>query len=43
VSQAETSKTIYGNRLTNATLTLIEPFPVGLVITLISAAFLRRT
>ena len=30
------------NPLINARLTFIEPFPVGLAITLISAAILRR-
>jgi hypothetical protein len=33
---------LYDNPLTNAALTFIEPFPVGLVMTLISAAILRR-
>jgi hypothetical protein len=35
-------KAIYDNPLTNAAMTFIEPFPVGLVITLISAAILRK-
>ena len=35
-------KELYKNPLLNAALTFIEPFPIGLVITLISAAFLRR-
>jgi hypothetical protein len=35
-------KQLYDNPLTNAAMTFIEPFPVGLVITLISAAILRR-
>jgi hypothetical protein len=34
--------TMYQNPLINAAMTFIEPFPVGLVITLISAAILRR-
>jgi Protein of unknown function (DUF4199) len=32
----------YKNPLFNAAMTFIEPFPVGLVITLLSAAILRR-
>jgi hypothetical protein len=35
-------KEMYKNPLLNAALTFIEPFPIGLVITLISAAVLRR-
>jgi len=35
-------KVMYKNPLFNAAMTFIEPFPVGLVITLISAAILRR-
>jgi len=30
------------NPLVNAAFTFIEPFPVGLILTLISAAILRR-
>jgi hypothetical protein len=30
------------NPLLNSTMTFIEPFPVGLIVTLISAAILRR-
>jgi hypothetical protein len=33
---------MYNNPLYNAALTFLEPFPVGLLITLISAAILRR-
>jgi hypothetical protein len=33
---------LYENPLFNAAMTFIEPFPVGLVITLISAAILRK-
>jgi hypothetical protein len=33
---------MYKNPLVNAALTFIEPFPIGLVITLISSAILRR-
>jgi hypothetical protein len=35
-------KDMYDNPLINAAMTFIEPFPVGLVITLLSAAFLRK-
>jgi hypothetical protein len=35
-------KNMYKNPLFNAALTFIEPFPVGLVITLFSAAVLRK-
>lgn len=40
--QAETFKKMYDNPLANACLTYIEPFPVGLLMTLISAGILRR-
>ena len=33
---------MYDNPLLNAAMTFIEPFPVGLGITLISAAVLRK-
>jgi hypothetical protein len=42
VEQAKKFKEMYDNPLINAALTFIEPFPVGLVITLISASGLRR-
>ena len=35
-------KELYENPLFNAAMTFIEPFPVGLLITLISAAVLRK-
>ena len=35
-------KELYKNPFFNAVLTFIEPFPIGLVITLISAVILRR-
>jgi hypothetical protein len=38
----EKFKLMYANPLINAAMTFIEPFPVGLVITLISAAVLRK-
>src|SRR6202140_1718194 len=42
VEQVKKYKQMYDNPLINAALTFIEPFPIGLVITLISAAVLRR-
>ena len=35
-------KALYDNPVTNAAITFIEPFPVGLVVTLVSAGILRR-
>jgi Protein of unknown function (DUF4199) len=40
--QIESFKQAYDNPLTNAAYTFIEPFPVGLLVTLISARVLRR-
>jgi hypothetical protein len=42
VLKAQLAKQHYENPLFNAAYTFIEPFPVGLVITLISAAVLRK-
>ena len=42
VQKMEKFKQMYANPLINAAMTFIEPFPVGLVITLISAAILRK-
>src|ERR1700688_62599 len=42
VDQVKKYKEMYANPLINAAMTFIEPFPIGLVITLISAAVLRR-
>jgi uncharacterized protein DUF4199 len=42
LEQVKKYKEMYDNPLINAAMTFIEPFPVGLVITLISAAILRR-
>jgi len=42
VEQMKKYKEMYDNPLTNAAMTFIEPFPVGLLMTLISAAVLRR-
>jgi hypothetical protein len=40
--QMDQMKTMYRNPLINAAMTFMEPFPVGLLVTLISAAVLRR-
>jgi hypothetical protein len=40
--QMDQFKMAYDNPLINAAYTFIEPFPVGLVITIVSAAVLRR-
>lgn len=40
--QMKTFKALLDNPLTNAALTLLEPLPIGLPMTLISAAILRR-
>jgi hypothetical protein len=37
-----TMKTMYANPLMNAAITFIEPFPVGLIMTLVSAGILRK-
>jgi len=42
VQQLKKYKELYENPLFNAAMTFLEPFPVGLAITLISAAVLRR-
>ena len=42
LEQVKKYKELEDNPLLNAAMTFIEPFPVGLVITLISAAVLRR-
>jgi hypothetical protein len=42
VQEMKNMKAMLANPLTNAALTFIEPFPVGLIITLISAAILRK-
>jgi Protein of unknown function (DUF4199) len=42
LQEVERYKEMYKNPLLNAVLTFIEPFPIGFVITLISAAALRR-
>jgi hypothetical protein len=42
LQQVRKYKEMYDNPLLNAAMTFLEPFPIGLVITLISAAVLRR-
>jgi hypothetical protein len=42
LQQVKKYKEMYDNPFLNAAMTFIEPFPIGLVITLISAAVLRR-
>jgi len=42
LQQVKKYKEMYDNPLLNAAMTFIEPFPIGLVITLLSAAFLKR-
>jgi len=40
--EMEKLKTMLDNPLLNSAMTFIEPFPVGLIVTLVSAAILRR-
>jgi len=40
--EMEKMKTMLNNPLLNAAMTFIEPFPVGLLVTLVSAAVLRK-
>ena len=42
VEQLKKYKELYENPLYNAAVTFLEPFPIGLVITLISAVVLRK-
>ena len=42
IDEMQQMKVMYANPLYNVLFTFIEPFPVGLVITLISAAVLRK-
>ena len=41
--ELESFKKLYANPFVNVAFTFVEPFPVGLLMTLISAAILRRT
>lgn len=42
LQQMKDFKAMYDNPFINAAITLIEPFPVGLIMTLISSAILRK-
>ena len=42
MKEMEKMKVLYRNPFFNAAATFMEPFPVGLVVTLVSAAILRR-
>ena len=42
LQQVQKYKEMYDNPLLNAAMTFLEPFPIGLVVTLISAVVLRR-
>ena len=42
LQQMKAFKELYDRPLLNAAITLIEPFPVGLLVTLVSAAALRK-
>jgi hypothetical protein len=40
--QMENFRKMYDNPLINAAMTFSEPFPIGLLVTLVSAAVLRK-
>lgn len=42
IDEIQRMKVMYANPLYNVLMTFIEPFPIGLLITLISAAVLRK-
>jgi hypothetical protein len=42
IQEMETAKRLYANPFLRPAFVLLEPFPVGLIITLISAAILRK-
>jgi hypothetical protein len=42
VQEMQQFKQMYSNPFFNAAITFLEPFPVGLILTLISAAILRK-
>ena len=42
VEQMKSFKAMYDNPFINSAITFVEPFPIGLIVTLISAAFLRK-
>lgn len=43
IRQADNAKAMLANPLINAAVSFVEPFPVGLLVALISAAVLKRT
>lgn len=42
LQEMKSMKAMYDNPLINAAITFTEPFPIGLLVTLISAAILRK-
>lgn len=42
MQEMNSMKALYDNPLFNAAITFLEPFPIGLIVSLISAAVLRR-
>ena len=42
LQQIKSFKAMYDNPFINAAITFTEPFPIGLIVTLISAAILRK-
>ena len=42
LEQMKSFRAMYDNPFINAAITFLEPFPIGLIVTLISAAFLRK-
>jgi hypothetical protein len=42
IEEMSSFKAMYDNPFINAAITFVEPFPIGLLVTLISAAFLRK-
>jgi len=42
MQEMNSMKVLLDNPLINAAITFLEPFPIGLIISLISAAILRR-
>lgn len=42
IAQMKSFKAMYDNPFFNVAMVFVEPFPVGLIVTLISAAFLRK-
>ena len=42
LEQMKSFKAMYDNPFINAAITFVEPFPIGLIVTLISAAILRK-